>query len=74
MYISVFFSTNSCVLQAFNHHVYRSPFLLRLCAQLETIKKAMEVSYGELAKYVTEIKMDYDMGKKLCPELTEFLD
>ena len=73
MYISVFFPPTPVPCR---HLItmYRSPFLLRLCAQLETIKKAMEVSYAELAKYVTEIKMDYDMGKKLCPELTEFLD
>ena len=46
---------------------------LRLCGKLMAIKKNMEASYGELAQYLTEIKMDHDFGKKKSPQLQEFL-
>lgn len=33
----------------------------------------MDASYAVLAAYVTEIKMDHDMGRKKTPQLSEFL-
>ena len=45
----------------------------RLCEKLSKVKDAMDLSYGKLAKFVTEFKMDHDNGNKESDRLNKSL-
>ena len=56
------------------HRSYYCPLSFpRLCAKLKDTHDGLGICYSQLAKYVTELKMDLKDGTKVCERLDEFL-